>query len=580
MKKYLLSFFACIFISLLGTAQDIPNHISFTRIYDFMDELANDGFIELNSAVKPYSQMLIALKLDEVRENFVEQTGDKQLTKRQLKELQYFLNEYALELNQMPGGSVSLFKNKHAFTSLIPPVINYKDDYFRARITPILGMHLYYNNQGNITKRWYGAEFQGMLGKNISIYGSLRDISQTGVGPLSGPTYLNDEPGYEYTFGADFSDSRGGIKYANRYFSVGLIKDNIVWGDNYHGSNILSGRAPSIPMLYLQVKPAPWFELNYFHGWLVSNELDSTYHYLENESAIHYRPANKYMAANLFTFTPIKDLKLSIGNAIVYAERTVQPAYFIPIAFYKSIDHMLTKGLGVENQNSQLFLNISSRNIPHTHLFASVFVDEVQLRRFHPKSPDRNPISYKVGTHITNFPLKNVSLVAEYTRTNIINYKHSIPTLAYTSNSYNLGHFLGDNAQDFYAAIQYKPLRGLDFKLFYNNAKHGNEYEYRRRGEDMNGLYNGNIIDIISNPSLGDVIWSNQTFGMHVTYEVFRNSYAIIKLENSDIRGHEAASDVAYGEIRMTAQEALDRFTPAFLQGNNTTLTMGFSIGF
>ncbi len=580
MKKYLLSFFACIFISLLGTAQDIPNHISFTRIYDFMDELANDGFMELNSAVKPYSQMLIALKLDEVRENFVEQTGDKQLTKRQLKELQYFLNEYALELNQMPGGSVSLFKNKHAFTSLIPPVINYKDDYFRARITPILGMHLYYNNQGNITKRWYGAEFQGMLGKNISIYGSLRDISQTGVGPLSGPTYLNDEPGYEYTFGADFSDSRGGIKYANRYFSVGLIKDNIVWGDNYHGSNILSGRAPSIPMLYLQVKPAPWFELNYFHGWLVSNELDSTYHYLENESAIHYRPANKYMAANLFTFTPIKDLKLSIGNAIVYAERTVQPAYFIPIAFYKSIDHMLTKGLGVENQNSQLFLNISSRNIPHTHLFAAVFVDEVQLRRFHPKSPDRNPISYKVGTHITNFPLKNVSLVAEYTRTNIINYKHSIPTLAYTSNSYNLGHFLGDNAQDFYAAIQYKPLRGLDFKLFYNNAKHGNEYEYRRRGEDMNGLYNGNIIDIISNPSLGDVIWSNQTFGMHVTYEVFRNSYAIIKLENSDIRGHEAASAVAYGEIRMTAQEALDRFTPAFLQGNNTTLTMGFSIGF
>ena len=322
MKKYLLSFFACIFISLLGTAQDIPNHISFTRIYDFMDELANDGFIELNSAVKPYSQMLIALKLDEVRENFVEQTGDKQLTKRQLKELQYFLNEYALELNQMPRGNVSLFKNKYAFTTLIPPVINYKDDYFRARITPILGMHLYYNNQGNITKRWYGAEFQGMLGKNISIYGSLRDISQTGVGPLSGPTYLNDEPGYEYTFGADFSDSRGGIKYANRYFSVGLIKDNIVWGDNYHGSNILSGRAPSIPMLYLQVKPAPWFELNYFHGWLVSNELDSTYHYLENESAIHYRPANKYMAANLFTFTPIKDLKLSIGNERFFNAKT------------------------------------------------------------------------------------------------------------------------------------------------------------------------------------------------------------------------------------------------------------------
>ncbi|HOS45663.1 MAG TPA: hypothetical protein PLQ69_04210, partial [Paludibacter sp.] len=164
-------------------------------------------------------------------------------------------------------------------------------------------------------------------------------------------------------------------------------------------------------------------------------------------------------------------------------------------------------------------------------------------------------------------------------RTNIINYKHSIPNITYASNSYNLGHFLGDNSEDIYAAINYKPIRGLDFKLFYNNAKHGNEYEYIRRGEDPNGLY-GNIVTIISNPSLGDIIWSNQTFGLHITYEVFRNSYAIVKLENSDIRGHGAPSEVAYGEIRMTAQEALDRFTPAYLHGNNTTLTMGFSFGF
>jgi hypothetical protein len=82
MKKYLLSFFICIFISLTGAAQDISNHISYTRIYDFLDELANDGFIELNSAVKPYSQLLIANKLDEVRQNYVDRTSDKKLTRR------------------------------------------------------------------------------------------------------------------------------------------------------------------------------------------------------------------------------------------------------------------------------------------------------------------------------------------------------------------------------------------------------------------------------------------------------------------------------------------------------------------
>ena len=64
----------------------------------------------------------------------------------------------------------------------------------------------------------------------------------------------------------------------------------------------------------------------------------------------HYRPANKFLAANMLTFTPIQGLNLSLGNAIVYAENNVQAAYFIPIAYYKSIDHLMTEGLKTENQ--------------------------------------------------------------------------------------------------------------------------------------------------------------------------------------------------------------------------------------
>ena len=439
-------------------------------------------------------------------------------------------------------------------------------------------MHITSNKNGRIEKKSFGAEFQGMIGKYCSIYGSLRDISHTGDGLLSKPTFLNDEPGYEYTVGTDFSDSRGGIKYSNDYLSVGLIKDNIIWGDNYHGSNIISGRVPSFPMIFLHVKPANWFELNYFHGWLVSNIIDSTYYYVQNDGKILYRPVNKFIAGNIMTFTPVKNLKLSVGNSIIYSERNVQPAFFIPIAFYKSMDHVMTKGLGVENQNSQLFFNISSRNIRHLHLFASVFADEVRFSRFLPDSPDKNPISYKVGANLTNFPLQNLSVVVEYTRSNILNYKHSIPSISWASNSYNLGHYLGDNAQEFYAALTFKPLRGLDFKLYYLDAKRGNEYEYIRHGE-FNGV-KSSVIDIISNPSLGDVIWSNQTIGLNATYEIFRNSYAVIKVEKSDIQSFDAASAPVFGEVRMTAQEAMDRFTPPLMQGNNITFTLGFNIGF
>ena len=571
MRKYL---FLAVTLLVVNTAfgQDIPQHISYTRIYDFIDELANDGFIEIISVVKPYSRRFISDKLAEVRQQ------ESALNKRQKDELNFFLEEYALEQNRLPEREFLLYEGNYSRFDLVPPVFLYKDSIFRARIQPILGMNIYVNGNGQINQRWYGADFQAMIGEHVSVYGSLRDISfaaSNELNPrLSEPAYLTNVPGFQYKEPNDFSDSRGGIKFGWNWGSVGLVKDNVVWGDNYNGSNILSGRVPSFPMITLQLKPAKWFEMNYIHGWLVSNVVDSARFYVENDVRKWYRNHNKYIAANMFTFIPIPKLNISFGNSIIYAEDNVQPGYLIPVAFYKSIDHTLTKGIATENQNSQLFFNISSRNIRHVHLFSSVFFDEIKFSRFKPSSAEKNPVSFKIGGKVTNFPIPNLSATAEFTRTNIINYKHSIPAISYASNSYNMGHYLGDNAQELYASLGYKLIRGLDLNVYYLNAQHGNEYNYARRGEDAN------IRQIISQPSLGDVIWKNQTVGFKALYEVFNNAYAVVNIENSNIEGFEAVSEPIGGENRMTAQGTLDFFTAPFLHGKNTTFTVGFSLGF
>ena len=571
MRKYL---FLAVTLLVVNTAfgQDIPQHISYTRIYDFIDELANDGFIEIISVVKPYSRRFISDKLAEVRQQ------ESALNKRQKDELNFFLEEYALEQNRLPEREFLLYEGNYSRFDLVPPVFLYKDSIFRARIQPILGMNIYVNGNGQINQRWYGADFQAMIGEHVSVYGSLRDISfaaSNELNPrLSEPAYLTNVPGFQYKEPNDFSDSRGGIKFGWNWGSVGLVKDNVVWGDNYNGSNILSGRVPSFPMITLQLKPAKWFEMNYIHGWLVSNVVDSARFYVENDVRKWYRNHNKYIAANMFTFIPIPKLNISFGNSIIYAEDNVQPGYLIPVAFYKSIDHTLTKGIATDNQNSQLFFNISSRNIRHVHLFSSVFFDEIKFSRFKPSSAEKNPVSFKIGGKVTNFPIPNLSATAEFTRTNIINYKHSIPAISYASNSYNMGHYLGDNAQELYASLGYKLIRGLDLNVYYLNAQHGNEYNYARRGEDAN------IRQIISQPSLGDVIWKNQTVGFKALYEVFNNAYAVVNIENSNIEGFDAVSEPIGGENRMTAQGTLDFFTAPFLHGKNTTFTVGFSLGF
>ncbi len=567
--------FILIVLTLKVFSQDIPQHISYQGIYELIDELANDGIIEVNSAVKPYSRQFIAEKLSEAIEK------KEYLTKRQISEINFYLNDYSLDNRSLPDSKIRLLRNSNTDISLIQPALHYSDSVFRARILPILGMHITKNQNGNIVKRWYGASFESLVGNNLSIYGSLRDISIEGA-LLARPLYLNDFPGYEYkesSIGGDFSDSRGGIKYANKWLSVGLVKDNIIWGDNNHGSNIFSGRTPSFPMITLHIKPVNWFELNYIHGWLVSNVLDSTRYYVENTGTKKFRQANKYVAANLFTFTPIPKLKISAGNAIVYAESNTHPAYFIPIAFYKSMDHTLTKGLLVENQNSQVFLNISSRNIKHLHLYSSIFFDEIEFSRFKPSSSEKNPGSIKIGAHISNFPLKNISAVAEFTRTGIITYKHSIPALTWASNGYNLGHYMGDNSQEIYAAIKYKPIKGMTIDLAFTDAKHGNEYIYLRRNSqkmDQTKIF-------LSQPSLGEISWSNRSYALNIRYEIFNNAFAVINLVNSNIQGYDLTSTpIQYdeSEVLRDAQGYLDMFSPAFLHGNNTTLTVGFSFGF
>ncbi len=578
--------------SVLTYGQDIPHNLEYTQIYDFIDELAQDKIIAINSVVKPYSRKFIAEKLKEAS------LADSLLNRRQKADLKFYMNDFCLELDTVPHHYTFVnWTNKKSFSlALLQPAFHYKDKNFKAKINPIIGMDLRGNSHGIHIKRWWGAEFQATIVDHVSVWGSYRDISHNGnfldeeyfksIGSskaagarLSQPQYLNMEPGCQYkeaTYGGDFSDIRAGIKAYTWWGSIGLVKENLQWGDSYHSSNIISSQAPSFPMITLNLKPCKWFELNYIHGFLVSNVLDSTNYYIEetytdSTSKIHYRPANKFLAANMLTFTPIRGLDISIGNAIVYGENNVQPAYFIPIAFYKSLDHLLTKGMSIENQNSQLFFNISSRNIKHLHIFASVFIDEIKFSRFKLSNPENNPISYKVGLQLSNWPLQNLSLTGEFTRTNIITYQHSLQRLTWATNSYNLGHYLGGNSQEVYVALNYRPIRGLSIDLSYVNAAKYNDYQYIRR----------DVINAISQKAFDERVWQNDEIKLNATYEVVNNAYARLEFGYNNARGYTPSSeDPIASEIRLDAEGYLKRYTPGFYQGTNFTIKCGFGFYF
>ena len=503
------------------------------------------------------------------------QAKDSLLNKRQKEDLQFYLQDYALECDTLP--TYYSYGHRHV-TQWITPVSNLsladpslhiltKDKVFKMRVRPILGMDLSYNKNGLLMHRVYGAEIQMDIAKHLSIWGSIRDNSWSGQGVdgsrVTKPLYLNNLAGVQYkeaNYGGDFSDSRGGISLYTWWGSIGVQRERITWGDAQHCSNILSAHNPAVPMVTLQLMPCKWFQFDYFHAWLPSNVIDSTYWYSEQQTAEsaqrEYRPANKFMAANMFTFMPCKYVQFSFGNSIVYAERNVQAAYFIPVAFYKSLDHLLTKGLHTENQNSQAFATITVRPTDHLQLYGSFFLDEFKLARLKKSNPQKNPVSYLVGFNWSGWPVKGLALRGEFMRSYIATYEHSIKVLDYTSNSYQMGHYMGANSQSIWLQLSYRPTRSLRLTLDYTSDTKYTAYDYIR----------GDIKDIISQTPFKNAIWRNDEVKFRAVYEVFNNCYAHV--------------DCAYSHARAGEQADLDKYSPVYLQGKQLTFGCGLSFGF
>ena len=575
-------------------AQNIPVPLTQVKLYDFLDELLVDGVLVHQTAVRPYSRKQVATMLLEA------QDADSLLNIRQKRDLAFYLNEFALERDTMVSNYVQYTDHSTYNVSLADPQFSYrsKDNMFKMRLRPILGGNFLMSKNGVIFHRWYGAELQMDIAKHLSIWGSLRDNSWSGdwlsktyfptdndrrlgarihygasqlqpaLMPIAGVQYK------EANYGGDFSDSKGGISLYAWWGSISVQRENIRWGDAYHASNILSGRAPAAPMISLQLTPCKWFQFDYFHAWLVSNVVDSTYYYVEettNGAVRNYRPMNKFMAANMFTFTPIKQLSISFGNSIIYAERSIQAAYFIPIAFYKSLDHLLTKGVRTQNQNSQAFASLSVRPVEHLHLYGSMFVDEIKFSRFKPSNKENNPLSYLVGFNWSGWPVKGLSLKAEFVRSYIASYIHSIEVLDYTTNSFDMGHYLGDNAQSIYAELAYRPIRGMLIKASYTNDTKYNSYAYLRN----------NISATIAQKPFDHAIFRNEVVQLDGVYEVHPNMYMTLTLQYNHARGFDnIKNDALPSEDIGNAQHYLDKYMPRYFQGKNLSVSAAFSFGF
>lgn len=539
-------------------------------VYDLLDELVSVHAIDANPAIKPYTRRFIATRLAEA------QQADSLLSPRLRKEVAFYLNDYALELDTLPSNWVQYTHANDLAISLAQPSLQYtnakqvdsKNKRFTMLVRPVFGAQVMNNSKGFQTEHRWGAEIQMDICNHVSLWGKA--VAGTSVFHRHKENYM--APVY------DWSQSSGGISLYAWFGSIGIQKEHISWGNAQCASIILSNQAPAVPMLTLKLTPVRWFEFNYFHAWLTPDAIDTTF--FVNPEAV-YNPQHKYMAANMFTFMPIKYLEFSLGNSIVYAEHNVQAAYFIPFAFYKSLDHLLTKGTKTQNQNSQAFFTISTRNLKHVYVYGSFYLDEFKASRLKKSTKESNPIAFQVGMSVRNWPLDGLRVRGEFMRSYIGTYINQVNVLYYTSGEQYLGSPLGANSQHIYAEVGCRPVRGLDLQLSYSNETRYNQYHnYYRDGS-------------IGQPSFKERVWRNQTAELRMRYEIFNNCFALFAIRYNIAQGFAPTSEPIDSEDRgqatykgtmlegdELADYYLQKYSPEIERGNNLSFKVGVYYNF
>jgi hypothetical protein len=255
----------------------------------------------------------------------------------------------------------------------------------------------------------------------------------------------------------------------------------------------------------------------------------------------------------MYTVTPWKRLNISVGNSVVYSDMNPHPSYFIPFFFYKSVDHSTGGGGSGGNnrgQNAQMFFNLSSRQIKHLHLYASVFIDEISFGNMFNSEKQSNLLSFKAGLRLTNPFKAPVSLILEYTRNNPIVYRHHVPSTSFEHNSFNMGHYLGDNAHEYYVGLKTRPMSRLRADLGFTFAQKGPTIPYNS-GADGKGL---EFMEYIQ--------WEGMAIEFRTSYEFIHDGNIFFEYLYQDIAG--AKRNV---------------YTPSVFWSNPHTISFGLMFG-
>ncbi len=460
-----------------------------SSVYSFLERLSGKGMIQLNEEIQPFSRLYIAQKMIEIKSKKLEVKSELEE-----EELKFYIREYSSELNKL-GFDLSDYHGKGKLFDLGTDrfgfdhfnrfrFFSYDTDEFGIFVDPVLSFNYNSHNDGSWWRYSNGINLHGFLGENIGF--DLRWYDNHLRGEVVDPqNRFTKETGYE------FSNNRqsANLNFSWKSVTLSLSKDYNYYGTGEDGKLILSDKAPAFPNLKLEVFPTEFLRFSYILGNLNSQVLDlSTIRY--NPYRNHISTVSKYLVAHMLSITPFKFLNLSVGESVIFSDR-FEPIYLIPIAFFRIADYYLIDP-DDNAGNAQVFSSFWYKNYwLKTKIYGSIFIDEINLSR----SNQPEAVGYNIGFKSIDPLIPESEFVFEYTRINPFVYFHADSAQTYWNTGYEMGHWIGSNADELYVSFRKRILRGLNIDLWYRYIRKGNEEDFEEpRYQDSHKFLWGNKI--------------------------------------------------------------------------------------
>jgi hypothetical protein len=390
--------------------------------YGFIERMEARGLVsDFQAGTRPFSRMRAAAIVVDIDKAAAADPG--LLSPTETAYLERLKGELCDELED---GRVTVAASERE-----PHLASWQGDEVQLHLDALAGGGVWLRSGGaavaerRVYQPYYGAAARGRFG-GVAFYSDNRIFAEWG----SGKYWQNYDASLGYPRNAEADSSRATWDQSESYFTFGIRgigfeygRDNAAWGPCPDGGLMFSGLAPSMDMLRVAFDAGPVF-FTWFHAQLRGE------------------PDRKWVSGHRVEFSPFRGAAFGIHDAVIYANRGLEPGYLNPVMPFVFSQHSLG-----DLDNVVFGLDAALSRIRGLKLYGELLVDDFTSPWGIFSNAWSNKIAFTAGALWTDpAGVRDSQLRLEYTRIDPFVYTHRIPSNVYENYDAGLGSDLQPNS--------------------------------------------------------------------------------------------------------------------------------------